>query len=381
VWDVEARHLSCAAGIAPEFAASYVARCFVLGGSDPQSEAAKAKAEIEAGHTRFDPARAARCLDALQIDPATCWGESAPFVHGYWPVDPMGMLFTPPSVLSGVRKPIPDDCAAVFSGLVPDGAQCDDWRDCSSRFCELDGTGRNRTICYPATREGEQCAMNRCAASLFCAASNLCSPVRHEGDSCTAADHCSSTLTCDDCEFSLGCVNDRCTKADVGQPCGELLPDCKSGLLCDMASIPGTCHPPPPQHNCAQTTLDPPCVGNQICFGPPDHGTCDIPQDVGGPCLVGLPGRAAGCFAGLICDPATAKCALPPKTGQPCVDGVCDPFTAFCSNGTCKAQLAAGQRCDFKVDVCEAPTQCLDGVCQKNSIDPGFSPPPPCFLR
>jgi len=368
--DVKARYLSCQ-GIAPAFAASWVARCAWYVGFNPQSAAANAKAEIDAGHTRFDPVRAIRCLDALQIDPATCWGESAPFVRGNWPVEPMSMLLQPPPTFSYAQKPIPGDCEAVFSGLVPYGAQCDDWRDCSSHICAPDQTSR-RTVCYPGAREGEQCGYG-CAAGLSCAGYRFCSPVHHAGDSCANEF---------DCELGLACVNGSCTEGDVGQPCDSYpLVDCKSGLLCDRTSLPYTCQLPPPQHNCAQTTLFPPCVGNQICFGPPDHGTCGIPQDVGGPCLVGLPGRAAGCFAGLTCDGATAKCALPPKTGQPCVDGVCDPFTAFCSNGICKAQVAAGQRCDYKVDVCQAPTDCFDGVCKINPIDPGFSPPRPCFLR
>jgi len=368
--DVEARFMSCG-GVAPEFAASWVERCAWSVGFDPQAAAAEAKAEIAAGHTRFDPARAASCLDGLQLDPATCWGENAPFVQGRWPQEPLSMVLEPPPIFGGAQKPLPADCEAVFSGLVPDGAQCDDWRDCSSHICAPE-QGSPRPVCRPAAREGEQCG-GGCSAGLSCAGYQTCSPVHHAGDSCANEF---------DCELGLACVNGSCMNGDVGQPCDSYpIVDCKSALLCDRAALPSNCQLPPVQYNCAQTALDPACVGNQICMGPADHGTCGIPQDVGGPCLVGLPGLAAGCYAGLICDPAKAKCAFPPKAGRPCVDGICDAFTAFCTNGSCKAQLGAGEHCDDQRDMCQAPTVCFGGVCQINPIDPGFAPPRPCALR
>ena len=316
-----------------------------------QRFAADAEKLVAGSRTRFDPVAARKCLSELEvlIEPKTCWGPDVSTGRGEALPNPSDLLegFIP------IVDRLPAECGRIFTGLVPVGQVCIDWRDCAPGPCINEGAGG---ACHAARGPGEPCDHDFCAPGLRCSPAGACVPIVGRGNACGADAICARGLVCD----SGACAERRA----AGQPCSAV-DDCQNGLLC---AADGTCEPERQDGACIGWND---CPGNQVCALPGDAnpysgsaGTCLTPQDIGGPCIAGLQGYNAHCYQHLVCDPQSSKCAAPPQPAHPCIEGICDPFSAWCDNGACKPLPVLGQSCSTR---CAQGFLCVQGFCKEDA--------------
>jgi hypothetical protein len=388
--------LICELGIAPEYA-SVLAEAFQQEFPDlllAPSKRERLKSAVGSGRAKYDGRKAKACLDQSPFrSPVNCWGASAS-------VD-LKLL------RRAIDRPGPSDCTLIFTGTVADRGACDLDAECANQrcmrdtcpgkcaqtippggpcrphdFCPTDGFyfcgvcpagtrctpgGATLPTCQPPGLPriaGASCFYDdQCQGGLFCVAGQ-CSTLLCPGASCNAAD--------DRCGIDLYCNPTDPLKSTLGTCAARLDP----GAACAEGAFQVTCALPFQFPSLA--VLD--CKGNQLCAGGlrdslghlVTRGQCAVPQGVGGPCVrpaTGAPDPGStGCYLGLVCDPATSKCARPPSAGQPCVDGLCDWGTAFCNScgGTCQAKKADGAACQVS-DECQASSACILGSCTPRS--------------
>lgn len=310
----------CGLGVAPEYAAAFSGAFFT------GDVAADAKRAVASGRVKFDGAHAKACLDKIALNPSTCFGPAAS------------------SRTSFDRAPL--DCTLIFTGTVADGGSCYFAVDCVSGSCDQSNSACPGK-CRPTAHEGGSCSAGACPRGLVCVSSS-------GGDSCqqpgAAGARCDDSYSCKD---DLICLNHACAaRVAQGGACSNP-GECADGLYCGSG---GTCQPRVDAGGACTSSssgwsvTSELCKGRQLCLGETNTapGRCATPQGAGGPCsrATGATGLAAGCLTGLVCDAATSKCVLAPKTGQPCPDHLCDLLGAYCGgNGTCLAKVADGQAC------------------------------------
>jgi hypothetical protein len=348
----------CAFGLAPEYKTLY--------DSGLAPALAEAKRAIASGRVKYDGGKAKSCLDQLTFNTSTCWGPGA----------------RPATALLQIR---PADCLLVFSGTLADGAACYSDPDCLSYSCSHSNAACPGK-CDPTRQLGADCSTGSCVPGLVClqAASGppKCGPPGGAGAACTYDEECQSGLPC-----ALG----KCGGGAAQNATCSHHQDCGAGLWCSS----GTCQaqvdagaPCTATGRYLNSFSSPQCKGNQECVGPSVDangnvvsGKCATPQDVGGPCVRPASGNADptidGCMALLVCDPSSSKCVMAPKAGSACLEGQCDPASAYCTGGSCAAQVDDGQpctsssqchassRCDFNLRTCRPRSSGGGNVCHE----------------
>jgi|JI10StandDraft_1071094.scaffolds.fasta_scaffold47519_1 hypothetical protein len=237
----------------------------------------------------------------------------------------------------------------------PEARRCD-------RFLEL------KQLCPGAFRgqsgPGEACGVpEQCEGKASClrdleARCGTCQPVPGLGERCPF-------LTCAEgstCEIRLGIdLVDAsiCVAADlpVGASCGPSVGVCAPQLACLGEGAP-TCQPTVAEGEpCDQAGQASRCARTLGCG--PDGRCAPLRQgSEGDTCRDGV----TICGPGLICSQASAQCQVAPGIGAPCLDFQCSD-EAFCKEGTCRAKILAGSRCDLR-DECASPYVCLEDRCR-----------------
>jgi hypothetical protein len=388
--------LVCELGIAPEYA-NVLAEAFQQ--SFPDLLLTPIKREqlqraVASGRAKYDGRKARTCLDQSPFrNPSNCWGPSAS-------VDLKVRLR---AIFRGA--PGPPDCTQIFTGTVADGEACDLDAECANQKCIRDTCKCAQTIppggpCRPH----DFCPTGGFTFCGVCPAGTRCTrggatlptcqppgPLKSAGAAC---------FYDDDCQDALFCVAGQCsTPLALGASCDAAGDGCGIDLYCKPTdpsqSSPAVCAArldagaacadwgyqvscePSFQSN-GLAALD--CKGNQMCAGGlrdslghlVTPAQCATPQGVGGPCTrpaAGAPNPdTMGCYLGLVCDPATSRCARPPRAGRPCIDGLCDWGTAFCNacGGTCLSKKADGEACQLSNE-CQASSLCAFGNCKPRS--------------
>jgi hypothetical protein len=322
----ECRTRQCASGLAPS-----LANCGAKSGTGNWAKA------VAAGRAGFDAGRAAQCLEALETLAALpCWGGS---------VDPASLSTVPPVA-----------CAGVFSGRRGFGEDCWSDEECAAGFCD-DSARTCPGHCLPALAAGAPCSEHAdCGEDRVCAGGYCVAP----GPVGTA---CSDASTC---QPGLGCAGGVCSSpVAAGGDCSLRGSVCQAGHWCRSADGAATCVVQVATSAECRTAggLAPECVGRQLCLGAgsllgqPRTGLCAAPSDVGGPCrppeLAVIQG--SGCFSGLLCDPATSTCRVPPRPGEACIAEICDD-AAFCASDTCVVKKAGAEPCS-------QGRECVSGAC------------------
>jgi hypothetical protein len=180
--------------------------------------------------------------------------------------------------------------------------------------------------------DGAQCTGRRCNKPTW-ATCGACSTKVAAGGDCKATSDCDDSLTC--------AKNGKCVvPAKAGAACGDTQP-CEAPLGCSK-------------------------------------GTCAAPLGAGASCAGG---EACDAAQGLYCSQSSKTCTLI-KFANPgeacrltgaafvgCAGGGTCKAAAGTSVGTCQAAAADGASCATDGATCEAPAQCLNGVC--TIPDPG----------
>ena len=339
----------CRLGFAPEYASAFTAAGSSTRIADSIADANKG---IASGRVKYDGSEARRCIDRLNPNPSSCLGPNAP------------------ASSSRPLSRLPAECAAVFTGAVVGQGTCYENVDCVSAFCNASVNCPGK--CENTLQKGADCSNVRpCASGLRCIAGK-CEPPGATGADCGDDLDCQDPLIC----ASLKCV----ARPQQNGACSLDNDQCADGFFCqETAGVP-TCQPrvdagaacTASAAGYSPSIISPQCKGSQTCAGrtPGTPGKCGVPQDVGGPCTPPAI-RAAGptgCFFGLVCDPATSKCALPPKAGSHCIDYICDLNTAYCDYAggslVCAAKINDGGAC------------ANDWQCHPSSICDGHCSPP-----
>jgi hypothetical protein len=330
---------TCLEGQAPEYVPA-------RGASD-----ADLKKAIAAGRVKYDAVLAKSCADALAAPFAVCWGADAP---------------------QRGPAPSPAACLQVFTGTVADGAACYLGAECASGECTL-AKGACPGACAKTLASGADCSgAGVCARGLICGQdSGTCQSPGAAGAACVDSGECVTGLRCSQGHCALPLTSGAaCAPPNGGEdPCGD-------GLYCPGNSCQSrvdtgvACTTPATPLSLASRQ----CKGNQMCVGATrdakgnllTSGHCGAPQDVGFACVRPANGLSSplsvGCYIGLVCDPATSRCALAPRAGSPCIDGLCDPLTAYCSNSNCLAQVNDGAACSSRGQ-CHQGSDCVGSVC------------------
>jgi hypothetical protein len=223
---------------------------------------------------------------------------------------------------------------------------------------------------------------------------------RHIGDDCRSNAECEDEAFCD---MSATCPGVCKARRGAGQPCTDpvvLAPrtsrECEVGLMCDgfvCQSVPGEGQP------CELALSRPLCTTgtmclNQVCVsilgvattaeggqcfgfvGPLCaeglgceftqlllSGTCRVSYDAGSDCCESFPERCPSgsrCEGGTCGDGQTGICKALPAVGEPCLGGVCRPFSR-CVVGSCEKLAQVGEDC-VDASICYSG-RCIDGKC------------------
>lgn len=157
---------------------------------------------IESGRTRWDGARAAECVAALEA--LSCEAYS-------------GRL-----TLLGDA---PSGCTP-FTGLVADGGSCGAPWECVSGYCDGVSTGVEGT-CAPLPGAGSACPTGQCAEGLRCDfATSTCMERKADGEACSGDAECASN----------GCSEEQATPGVCNAPS-----ICDGDLGDDQHEVYGTC--------------------------------------------------------------------------------------------------------------------------------------------
>ena len=344
---------TCLEGRAPEYATA-------PGVSDAVADVKKA---IAAGRVQYDAVKAKSCADALAAPFAVCWGADA---------------------AQRGPAPSPADCQRVFTGAVADGAACYLGAECASGECAF-GKGVCPGACAKTLPSGADCTgAGACARGLICGQdAGTCQAPGAAGATCVDSSECQAGLRCAQSHCALPLTaGASCAPPNGGEdPCGNDLycpgnncqPRVDTGVAC---TTPAT----PLQLASRQ------CKGNQMCVGATrdskgnllSSGHCGAPEDVGSACIRPVNGVSSplsvGCYIGLVCDPASSRCALAPRAPAPCIDGLCDPGSAYCGSGTCLAQIADGSACSSRGQ-CHRNSDCVNSLCTAPAAAPSCHEP------
>jgi hypothetical protein len=228
---------------------------------------------------------------------------------------------------------VPEACAAVLTGALPDGEACAFGQECRSLRCDVPRC--NLACCTghcvgdtppPPAQLGESCGQIACAADLRCNAAELCVSPHPRGAACAADDDCDYDLICDQHQCAIPpTLGQACTSAcrDEGTTCSSASRTCVevglAGAPCSITSRSSDCSPvyfcDRSSHCSAGIALGQPCSLGDRCAdvrascnaqldGTP--GVCALPRPDGARCT-----RNAGCDS-LYCDPFTLRCAPQP---------------------------------------------------------------------
>lgn len=323
---LECQLAACLLGTPPSLAACATAK--------PTGNWARA---VAAGRLTFDGSKAPDCLDKLEVlVAAACWGPAAS------PLSPWLSL--------------PPECDGAFVGKVGYGDDCWSDEECTAGFCD-ESARVCPGQCQPTLPAGGSCSRDRdCGSGRRCLFGTCVAPG-------PVGTRCNDTSTC---EAGLGCMAGLCSAPVApGGDCGIDGAVCTPGHWCRVVDDQATCIVQAPAGaECRDaTTIADDCVGRQICVGAGQtifqarSGVCAAPSDVGGPCRPRSDEsfHVIGCFQGLLCDPATSACVLPPPPGRSCIDGECDA-AGYCASGACVSKKAVDQPC-------VSGRECLSGAC------------------
>ena len=100
------------------------------------------------------------------------------------------------------------------------------------------------------------------------------------------------------------------------------------------------------------------CVSGLTCVPSDDgsSGACLASKNLGEACT--LLYECGGTASSSLCDESIGKCVARPSSG-PCIGGLCNALTSFCSKGTCTSFLAVGASCDPSVGgACGLTNEC-----------------------
>ena len=176
---------------------------------------------------------------------------------------------------------------------VPQGQPCTSFQTCEA------GSVCNADACTPLPGRDEVCLFGQCAGGLLCdAATQRCSDLAVEGETCNATSECAAGLGCDSRNFPSVCS----TRLPEGGECGFVDDLCQPGLWCDTET-----------QRCvelldsgAACTSASACGAQAECVFPPDGsapGACQpLATEVGAAC-------GFVCGASLRCVPRPGSCA------------------------------------------------------------------------
>jgi hypothetical protein len=320
--------------------------------------------ELAAGDATFDVDAATRCLALLATlgDSAdACFGPDALRFDEAWGED------------------FADSCGRIAVGALAVGDACVSDRQCAGETrCLLDdvfqGCGRS---CRVVLGEGDACAERPsdcddattcdgavCVSRNLIASGNQC----FSNESCVSG-KCFNFVCREKSEFDGECIAEG--DCQFGQFCRPLPPS--TGLV-------GICQTPSPTGGECGFAVQ--CDGNQSCpgfairnSGGNQNGICAATMgDVGDVCVPiadGFDRGDSGCFADLICDKGSARCAEAPAIGDACADGLCG-FAAYCDDeDTCQRRVGVGEAAT-DVDACFEHGFVQGGVC--NDFDGNSCP-------
>lgn len=340
---------------------------------------------VNAGRMAYDGNAARRCLDAFNS------------------ADCVSLLST------SISEPL--KCDGVFTGLVAEGQDCYDDRECADGLYCDESDGNCPGQCTPYTAVGEACFSEEvCDPDIaWCDPENdVCTEKRGDGEDCLLDNDCRDGLRCDndtvpsvcvplglegdacdarwDCQESLMCVNDICTgQKKKGATCfaglhyeGMFLV-CEAGLYCDADIAKGE-----PTGSCqSQKGTGEDCVyfaecaSGLVCIGAevnPDTqqvtlGKCDQPIQSAGACNPEAP--TTECDYDQYCYSTSGTCVSYPGLGDTCVyseDPECIGGDLYCDSlqagvaGTCRERKEVGEACS-DYDECKS-WRCREGTCQ-----------------
>ncbi|WP_157069737.1 hypothetical protein [Sandaracinus amylolyticus] len=257
---------------------------------------------VDDGRARFDRARVAACLAA--IDAAVC-ELATPVAWEAWPAE----------------------CRAVIAGTIAPNAACDASVECDTGACVC-GT------CEAYVARGGACEDGPCAPGLQCASESLtCEPVAaalRRGDACEDFHACSGLLRCVDGVCRDG--RERRTQAR-GEPCDAENLLCGLGLECDFDHGSVCVGPLEAGAACDDMLEISLCPEGTVCHGIAGEARCSPPLARGEECIGA--GRADPCDVGLWCSYSTGRCEPVRALGERCELG------EDCHSGVCEDQVCA----------------------------------------
>lgn len=224
------------------------------------------------------------------------------------------------------------DCAAVFHGLVADGASCTADEECStSSYCDDAYGCGNVGVCRPRAALGASCSGGvGCVAGSFCGGpSAVCTAYVDVGGAC------GPTLQC---RFGLACWSGVCgdpssiPPADVGGACAlDAGMRCMDDLVC--ASDTHTCQPGGvPIGSACHPATPSQCVATAYCGA---GNVCRMRAAPGESCAGGV-----GCMPNSRCGDGSVCIAIN-RVGGACRDA------GYCWSNVCTAMVCEpGRFCD-----------------------------------
>lgn len=234
-------------------------------------------------------------------------------------------------------------------------------------------TPGKRAAGAPCTANG-QCASQRCSVTRPDEECGQCMSLAPKDGPCDAYTVCPAGQYCD----GARCVDSPVQYLPAGAAC---IP---SRQLCDQGTCEapdggmGKCVPSPGVGQSCSTF----CAGTAVCSL--DH-RCEQPAALGQPCVLteGTTSMLVGaCAPGARCLDRT--CVAPGKPGDPCEPkddaiqchlGECKCTDAACTKYACTERRYAGESCADANTFCDAPSQCIGGVCTSGKLGKPHSDP------
>lgn len=262
-------------------------------------------AGVKAGKTKYNPAAARACIDAIGASGCGIFTQSG--------------------------APPPDVCSRVFTGTLADGVRC--------------------------------VADTACLAGSFCASPGNagCDGVcTHGGTLCNDDTHCTNGQVCDQHQptaTSQGTCVPRVAPGAANQPC--VTNTCATGLRCSVAGDTPTCVPIALRGQPCDGGIGA-CAEGLVCAtgGGATSSTCVPLAARGEPCQDNA--QCGGFISTLVCDAATGTCVDAPTSG-PCAGPMltCNSLSSYCdtSSGTptCMPYVATGATCSILNGACGLP--------------------------
>jgi len=258
-----------------------------------------ARADIAAGKTRYDSAKAGACLE---------------FAHRLYG---SGCTRSGTSDLTGEEV-----CSEVFVGTVADGGACFLSTECASAKCQ-----QADTACQPA----QQCCAGTCIAKPAPIPAGADCTALQPGQECAAGSYCftiapSPTPTCvvpskvagAACTTIVQCASPLFCDLDVATGAGTCQPAAATGAACNSDVLFGSCDNLRELCSTATGTCTPRGAVGAPC-DPLQYGSClSYAECIGSTCVALSPERGAcnptdgpGCLGDLECSATTNTCGFP----------------------------------------------------------------------